>query len=395
MPSSKSLFVILRDMRAIRTQAAVRVQPEVAPTAGAAAQPTVVVQPSSAAIAVAISPSHPPMPERDALPFPKTASSTAPHVDFTAVAMTAAVNSAVTPQAGLQNMLNGLTGFLPAPGNGLPNSAVSVVSVVERTLGIGNRRGYKQRGPLMVAELRGGRLEAVVRFQMWGSQSGDAENAGTTLQQALLNARDDLWEKGFLRVTIQGGPLAELQDNPAAWRKTLDCLILYEYIFTDDEAARGLITRISADLGEHNSVDTNGQPTQPMVITLSEFGLWNDQSAPEITLTRRGTVNGIYALVSLPTTWTGSGLTLSSTIGGQPWSKSYISVAEFISKFTPDGDVVMLDGKPFQGLNLDFSLPDFPTPVLLGGGGDIFRISHSSQQLDNINAALYLKLLMT
>lgn len=309
-------------------------------------------------------------------------------------ALAAPENIARTPQEAAQKLLQTLNDYLPAPLSGMPAPGVTVVNVVERALGIGNRRGYEQRGPLIVAELKGGRLEALVRFQLWDDEASDVEAAGFALQQALLAARDDLWNRGVLRLTLVDGPLAERPDNVAAWRKVLDCRILYEYIFVDDDAARGLIARIPTDMGDMNSSDSGGLPA-PMLVSLAEFALWDDMSAPVIRSNRQGVVRGLYAAAFLPLTWAGgSPIRLTAVVNGQPWEKIYANMLDFWAAFVPDSDSIVLNNKAFQTGLLPFQPPDFPEPILLNGGSQEFRVIYDAPQLDDPDAAIYLKLLV-
>ena len=72
----------------------------------------------------------------------------------------------VTPDQALDRMLEALEKFLSLDGsNPLPEPSVAIISVNKRALAIGNRRGMERRGSFAVVELKGGRLEARVRFQ--------------------------------------------------------------------------------------------------------------------------------------------------------------------------------------------------------------------------------------
>src|SRR5262245_14564136 len=81
-----------------------------------------------------------------------------------------------------------LDDFLPAlpPGSPLPPPTVSLSSVNERGVGLGNRVGQDLRGSFGVATLKGVRLDAVARYQLWADTPGDVEAVSQTLIGQLL-----------------------------------------------------------------------------------------------------------------------------------------------------------------------------------------------------------------
>jgi hypothetical protein len=79
-----------------------------------------------------------------------------------------------------------------------------VTRVAERALAIGNRRGTERRGSFAVAALKGGRLDAVVRFQFMANEPDAVDAAVEELHKRLLADRDKLWAAGFLRVGCRG-----------------------------------------------------------------------------------------------------------------------------------------------------------------------------------------------
>ncbi len=48
----------------------------------------------------------------------------------------------------------------------LPDPNLSLVSVTERSVGLGSRVGTNTRGPFTVSAIKGARLEAVIRYQV-------------------------------------------------------------------------------------------------------------------------------------------------------------------------------------------------------------------------------------
>src|ERR1041385_3132547 len=67
----------------------------------------------------------------------------------------------------------------PAPpaSTPLPPNSVTIVSLRERPVGLGDRRGNETRASFAAVALLGGRLEAVVRFQLWGDRKSTRLNS--------------------------------------------------------------------------------------------------------------------------------------------------------------------------------------------------------------------------
>jgi hypothetical protein len=103
-------------------------------------------------------------------------------------------------------MLQHLEDRLPPPGPGPnppPPASLSLVSVVERAVGLGSHVGIDQRGPFTVATLKGIRLEAVARYQLWAETSTDVEHAINDLITLILGDREVLRQAGFLQVKLK------------------------------------------------------------------------------------------------------------------------------------------------------------------------------------------------
>ena len=286
-------------------------------------------------------------------------------------------------------MLAALSGYLPPPTAGLPSPGVSVVSVADASVGIGNLRGIDRRGPYDVVALKGGRLEAVVRFELWGHAPGDVETAMTGLQDRLLAARDLLRTEGFLRLSAGAASLSEAVSTTAlnAWRKTVNLVVLYEYHYQDSDGANSLIARIP--------VTVNNQFHESMVIT-DEMVRWDNQAATALALHgeagRPIPVTGVGILAYLPGGWDGGGVMLAVTAGGSSRQHTYATVRAFLSSFTLDAGTVDLGGNPYVGGHLAFPNADFPDPVVLTGGADNVRISYAAPTFDSA-AVVYLRLL--
>src|SRR5215208_1498866 len=92
----------------------------------------------------------------------------------------------------LQKMLDILKDFSvppiiqPPPPPPLPPSNVLLASVIERTVGLGSRVGTDLRGPFSVAALKGLRVEALVRYEVWAHTPAEIAQAAEDLISRLL-----------------------------------------------------------------------------------------------------------------------------------------------------------------------------------------------------------------
>lgn len=142
------------------------------------------------------------------------------------------------------DMINRLASRLPLPAPALPAPNVTLERVRERLVGLGNHRGGETVRTLGTRTLRGGRLDARVRFQLWGASSPGVDSAVLALQADLLDDRDQLREEGFLKVAGVDTTLAEHVETVNGWRKASSFDVLYEYQYVDSDDAKSLIVRI-------------------------------------------------------------------------------------------------------------------------------------------------------
>lgn len=307
-------------------------------------------------------------------------------------------NSASNSDRALEDMLAVLSPFLPEPSPPLPAPSVTVVSMTERALAVGNRRGTERRGSFAVVELRGGRLEAVVRFQLWGSDPVALDAEAEALHGRLLAARDELWAAGILRMVAEETSPAEHISSLNAWRKTTDYGLLYEFHYSDTDGAESLITRIP--------IEVDSEYAESTVVT-DEMVRWDNQAAP--TLEMRGGVRRVFRvgalsiLAFLPEGWDGNAVTLSASVGGVAHERTFASVRGFRDAFDLEqvgGQLrtVELGGNPYLAGRMVFPNADFPDPIVLKGGEDIFRISYAderflSENTSEIDSVVYLQVL--
>jgi hypothetical protein len=204
------------------------------------------------------------------------------------------MNSDPTPLSRtLDAMLKVLAGYLvpplllPPPPPPLPAPSVLLASVVERSVGLGSRVGTDVRGPFSVAALKGLRVEAVVRFEIWAHAPVDVGLAIEDLIKHLLGDRELLRTQGFLRVALKSAGPSENVFAEEAWRQNVEFEVLFEFPYVDSDGAEGLIARIPIDMvGEFNESTT----------VVDEMARWDDETAQPLVL--RGPL-GIGALSAL------------------------------------------------------------------------------------------------
>lgn len=333
----------------------------------------------------------------------------------TAAALT--TNSAPALDQVLTDMLAVLNNYLPAPAPPLPAPNVSVTSLAERPLAIGNHRGTERRGPFAVVALKGGRLDAVVRFQLWGNDPDEVNIAIETLHGRLLAARDELWAAGFLRFAAEATSLAEHMATLEAWYKTTNYKILYEFHYQDTDGAESIITRIPI----HSDPEERDSLQRETTVVTDEMVRWDNEEAQplEVTASVRASVRvtGLAILAYLPPSWTGNQITLARldrestdppttyltlaefhTAVTDPVNPdhhaqvTFASPVDFLAEFAPIGDPLELgdwdeDGRPdeYQPGALVFD-----PPIRLERGDDLIRLSYQDAAFDT-PAVVYLR----
>lgn len=278
----------------------------------------------------------------------------------------------------LTAMLDALDDFLrppvgsPPPGSTLPPPGLSVVSVSERTVGIGNRRGTDFVGPFAVLSLKGVRLEAVVRFQYWAADPAGADALLTGLHGRLAAGAGVLRTAGFLQVTAAGASPAELLET--AWRVTADYRVLYEFRYQDADGAESLLSRIPIDIGNERAPNVTTTVSDDMV-------RWDDGGAPALVVRRRRAhafrLDALSLLAFLPAGWDGVRVVMELTppSPAQP-PRFFNTVRDFVAAFTAEPEVVVLGGNTYVAGRMQFPNPLFSAPILLSGDADTFQVRY-------------------
>jgi hypothetical protein len=190
-------------------------------------------------------------------------------------------------------IVDGLATFLE-PVTGLPDPAVVVLQLAPRSLGIGGLRGLGREGGFAVKELRGGHVEATVRFQVWGDRMDSANAAMLGLQGRIFAAQSSLYAAGFLEVAGTAGALADQQGE--AWARTGDYRVLFEYHLAPAPDAGSLIARIPIHAEQ---VGDAGLVTETTTIG-DDLVRWDEQDAPALVLRGARAVDSVAALSFVP-----------------------------------------------------------------------------------------------
>ncbi len=260
-------------------------------------------------------------------------------------------------------MLQHLNDRLPPPDpspppSAPPNASLSLVSVVERAVGLGSHVGVDQRGPFSVAALKGIRLEAVARYQLWAETPSDVEQAINDLIAQLLGDRDMLRQAGFLRLALKHTGASENVFSEDAWRQSVEFEVLFEFPFVDADDAESLIARIPIAIRDQFNEST---------LVTGDLTRWDNESAPSLSLRGPLSIALLSALAFVPGTAPAGSVTLTRTFDGaagptpthpdlatflaavtdpnnpaREGQVVFASLSNFLSAFTNAGDPVTL-----------------------------------------------------
>ena len=274
---------------------------------------------------------------------------------------------------------------LPTPPPPLPPATVSVVRVSEQIVGLGSRLGNETRSTFSVVSLKGVRLDAVVRFQLWANALDAVDTAIDELHGKLLAAKKTLQaDEGeeepnrFLRLIVDDTPVAEYISPLDAWRKTTNYKVLYEFPYEDADGAESLITRIL--------ININSAYGESTVIT-DEMTRWDNQEAPALEV-RRGTylplrINTLVILAFLPDGWNGDEVIISASTDDITREQTFDSVRAFLETFTLETKTIELGGNTYRAGRLVFPNAAFPEPIVLKRNNDSFRVSYTTPRFEN------------
>ncbi len=305
-------------------------------------------------------------------------------------------------------MLASLSPFLPASVVGLPIPTVIMVSLRERSAGIGGRIGMDTIAGVGIIALKGIRLEGVARFQLWADAPAGVDAAIAALNASILVSRDTLRANGFVTISLKAArPAQSIVD--VGWRRYADYRVLFEFPYLDSDDAESIIARIpiaiDSDFNE-STVVTDGMTR------------WDEVAAPSLAVRGRLGVTALSALSfvpgALPTgivtvlrTFDGAQAPpavhaniagfLTAVGGGAPAethaSITFASVNAFLAALGPATGSITLgdwDQNAVPDVYTSRTL-DIEPPIELAGVADRFEITYDAPPFDHV-AALYLRL---
>ncbi len=316
----------------------------------------------------------------------------------------------------LAAMRSALSFYLPPTTGTLPAPNVSIVKVEEKPIGLGNFIGDEALNQFSVV-LKGGRLQATVRFQLWANTPNDVDQLIDDLHGRLLAAKEDLWIAGFLRFAAEESTLAEHIPSLPAWRRTANYQVLYEYRYTDTDDAQSLIARIPI----HTDPEELDSPQRETAVITDDMARWDEGSAPTLDIRGQMTVNRFSALSFVPGASPSAPVMLLRTYDGAAGPPTafgdlatfvtavtdpatperhaqvtFASYSAFLAAFSLAGDPITLgdwdeDTTPdsYQPLSLQI-----PTPIILPGWTDhlqlVYQPGSATPQFDQ-TAVLYIR----
>ncbi|QWF20184.1 collagen-like protein [Nocardioides sp. LMS-CY] len=271
----------------------------------------------------------------------------APGVRLRGLAMAApALTDVVT------DMLTVLGQRLPPAAGAVPAPNVTLERVRERLVGLGNHTGAEPTGTLGVRTVRGGRLDARVRFQVWATTASDVDAAVQTLHTALLDDRDELKQAGFLQLAAADTTLAGEEASVPGWRKATSYDVLYEYRYVDSDDAQSLIVRIPVSTDPEESPS----PVREVESITDEMVRWDQDGAPPLEVRGPGVVTRLSALVFVPGPALGGTVTFARSSGGGgpvahlPTLAAFLDATSGEEPAETDADVQLDPAAAFAGL---------------------------------------------
>lgn len=244
-------------------------------------------------------------------------------------------NGGPTPLSrALQAMLDVLNDYTlppiiqPPPPPPLPPSNVLLASIVERTVGLGSRVGLDLRGPFSVAELKGLRVESVVRFELWAHSPADVAQATEDLISRLLGDQETLRGRGFLRVALKGVNSSENIFAEDAWRQLVEFNMLFEFPYVDTNEAESLIAQIPIHINSEHNEDT---------IVVDEMARWDNETAPTLRVRGPHQVGALTALAFIPVAEPVGSVIITRTFdGASGLPTSFPTLADFVTAVAGD-----------------------------------------------------------
>jgi hypothetical protein len=282
----------------------------------------------------------------------------------------------------ITSLLNHMRAYLPANAPNQPANTLSIVSLSYRSLGIGGWHGMERLSGMAEIGIRGGFLEATVRYDIWAADVTALSNAAAALQRAIGADVVRLRRRQILQLKLVG-----ISDGTGAnanqLRRSLDYEVLYEYQYLDSDNAASLIARIPIEHG----TDLAALPT----IEVRDWMVrWDNIEAPTLVVSPVGTgtlrVRGLTIAAFFPGAGPGGQVTRRVIRNGVTETTDLGSPGDFLSRFVLALQPLTLVFPPrpllpgeTQELR-DFQVGQllFPAPIVLNGSGERFEIAFSA-----------------
>ncbi len=256
-------------------------------------------------------------------------------------------------------------------------ASVSLVSANERSVGLGNRRGNETVGGMPLYALKGVQLEALVRFQLWGTTVEEVEAATEELQRRLRAGADEFRAGGFLQFAGDSMSVVEnvSPDGGGLWRRTLQYRVLYEFRYRDNDGALSLIARLRVRFPP----EMDGER---MNLT-DDMTRWDGRRARRLNVRaghrRRLRLRELLIIAHLPAGWDGDEVNVETSVAGVTTQQTFGSVRALLNApgVVVDDDAITLGGVPYLVAHMAF-----PDPFILGQPGDFFRVRYDAEALE-------------
>jgi hypothetical protein len=313
--------------------------------------------------------------------------------------------------AALQSVLGA---HLPVPGAPPPPpSTVFPLELSERAVGLGGHRGLDSRAGLTVVELQGVRVEALVRFELWGLSAAAAETAARNLSASLFGDRIGLWAAGVLRIALEGSPAPVEVTAATAWRKDVDYRVLFEHRTESAGEAESLIARIPV----HSDPEVRDSLMRETTTVTDELVRWDDLGVTPLVIRGPRDVRSVNVLSFLPAPAPTGAVTLTRTFDGAPAPPSHLgplatflelvsgpapadrnrsfafaSVGDLVAALSPGGSQLELgDWNADGALDLyDAGVLVVDPPISLATSSDRLELAHADTTFDNLGV-VYLR----
>lgn len=197
--------------------------------------------------------------------------------------------------SGLQGMVRDTLPTSPAQ---LPAIIITSLECQEASVGIGDMIGTTRQDMIETGRIKGARMVGVFQFDLWALKSDtgleEIESRGNEIMEAISIKKTELWQEGFLKIslsliempeTVAGGEF--WKDKQDAWRRGIDYRVIYEKTFTEgsEETISQVVLNVDGKYKEQLSIERLSLAPVPRLL---EAG--TDEAIQ--TLTQAGFVTG-------------------------------------------------------------------------------------------------------